>query len=131
MFLRLLLAFTLVPAAEIYVLLKMGGALGPFNTVVVVILTAVAGAHLARTQGIQAMMAVRARMAAGEMPAEEMLDALIVFLAGVVLLTPGFLTDAAGLLLLFPATRKLFKEWLRARFDRWLKESQATIRRYP
>ncbi|MBI9084099.1 MAG: FxsA family protein [Desulfobacterales bacterium] len=131
MFFRLLLAFTLVPAAEIYLLLKVGGAIGPFNTVVVVILTAVAGAHLARTQGIQAMMAVRTRMDAGEMPAEEMLDALIVFLAGVVLLTPGFLTDTAGLLLLFPATRRIFKEWLRVRFDRWLHESRATIRRYP
>jgi UPF0716 protein FxsA len=124
MFLKLFLAFTLVPAAEIYVLLKVGGAIGPFNTVLVVILTAMAGAHLARIQGLQAMMAVRARLDEGQMPAEEMLDALIIFLAGVVLLTPGFLTDAAGLLLLFPATRLAFKRWLRKRFDDWIRDSE-------
>lgn len=131
MFVRLFLAFTLIPVAEIYLLLKLGAILGPLTTVAVVILTALAGAHLARIQGIQAMMAVRARLDAGEMPAEEMLDALIIFLAGVVLLTPGFLTDAAGLLLLFPATRLIFKRWLRVRFDRWRQTSQGTIRRYP
>jgi UPF0716 protein FxsA len=131
MLFKLFLAFALIPMAEIYVLLTVGAAVGPLKTLAMVVLTALAGAHLARTQGLQAMMAVRAKLDAGEVPAEEMIDALIIFLAGVVLLTPGFLTDAAGLLMLYPSTRYRFKQWLRTRFDDWARNPDVTIRRFP
>ncbi|MCP4691733.1 MAG: FxsA family protein, partial [Desulfobacterales bacterium] len=105
MFIKLFLAFTLIPVIEIYLLIKLGGVLGPLNTVLIVIITGVVGAHLARMQGMQTMLRIRASVQQGVTPAEEMVDAMIIFVAGVVLLTPGFLTDAAGLLLLIPYTR--------------------------
>ena len=113
MFLKLILAFTLIPVAEIYILIKLGGAIGALNTVLVVILTAVTGAYLARLEGTRTLMQLRANMEQGVMPAGELLDALLIFVAGVVLLTPGFLTDLAGLMLLFPLTRRLIKQWLK------------------
>ncbi len=113
MFFKLILAFTLIPVAEIYVLIKLGGAIGALNTVLTVILTAVIGAYLARLEGTRTLLRLRSNMERGVMPAGELLDALLIFVAGVVLLTPGFLTDATGLLLLFPATRSIIKQWLK------------------
>ena len=101
MLFKLFLAFTLIPVIELYILIKIGTVIGPFATIVLVILTGAAGAYLARLQGMQTMFRVQARLRQGEMPAEEMLDALIIFVAGILLLTPGLLTDLAGLLLLF------------------------------
>jgi len=67
------------------------------------------------------MLRVRECLNRGEMPAEDLIDAVIIFAAGVVLLTPGLLTDIAGLLLL-PATRTPFKRWLKVQFDRWIQK---------
>ena len=119
MFGKLFVLFVLVPVAEIYLLVTVGGAIGAFPTVALVILTALAGAHLARMQGMSTMLRIRENLDQGFMPAEELLDGVLIFLAGVVLLTPGFLTDIAGLLILLPATRNLFKKWLRKKFDEW------------
>lgn len=119
MFGKLFLLFVLVPVAEIYVLVTVGSSIGAFPTIVLVILTALAGAHLARMQGLSTMMRIRENLDQGFMPAEELLDGVLIFLAGMVLLTPGFLTDIAGLLILLPATRNLFKKWLRKKFDEW------------
>ena len=91
MLLKLFLAFTIIPFIEIYILVKIGSYLGAFNTVVIVILTAFLGALLARYQGFQTMLRVRESLERGEMPAEELLDALLILLAGIVLLTPGSL----------------------------------------
>jgi len=131
MFVKLFLAFTLIPMVELYLLIKLGAVIGAFNTLLLVILTGIAGAYLARLQGTQTMYRVRARLQQGEMPAEDMLDALLIFAAGVVLLTPGLLTDIAGLLLLLPPTRLRFKIWLRQKFDDWMRHSHIQVRRYP
>lgn len=130
MLLKLFLAFTLIPVIELYLLIQLGTTIGPFYTVMLVILTGAAGAYLARLQGLGAMFRVRTRLQQGQPPAEEMLDALIIFVAGIVLLTPGLLTDVAGLLLLLPATRLRFKVWLRQKFNQWTQSSQVHIRRY-
>jgi UPF0716 protein FxsA len=128
--LKLFLAFTLIPFLEIYLLIKIGSYLGAFNTVMIVILTGFLGALLARYQGLQTMQRVRESLDGGEMPAEELLDALLIFLAGIVLLTPGFLTDLAGLLILTPQTRLLFKRWLRKKFDQWITQKRVNITFY-
>ncbi len=119
MFGKLFLLFVLVPAAEIYLLVKIGSVIGPFATILLVILTALAGAHLARLQGMSTMLRIRENLDQGFTPAEELLDGVLIFLAGMVLLTPGFLTDIAGLLILLPTTRNMFKRWLRKKFDEW------------
>ena len=130
MLLKLFLAFTLIPFIELYLLMKLGATIGPFYTLLLVILTGAVGAYLARLQGLEAMLRVKARLQQGEPPAEEMLDALIIFIAGIVLLTPGLLTDISGLLLLLPATRLRFKIWLRQKFNQWVQSSNANISRY-
>lgn len=101
--------------------------MGAFNTVMIVILTGFLGALLARYQGLQTMLKVRESLGRGEMPAEELLDALLILLAGIVLLTPGFLTDLAGLLILIPTTRLVFKRWLRKRLDDWISQKRINL----
>jgi len=127
MLLKLFLAFTIIPFMEIYILIKIGAYVGAFNTIVIVILTAFFGALLARLQGLQTMLKVRESLNRGEMPTEELLDGLLIFLAGIVLLTPGFLTDLAGFIILIPKTRLLFKQWLRNRFDKWINRNRLNI----
>jgi UPF0716 protein FxsA len=127
MLLKLFLAFTLIPVLEIYLLIKLGTYLGALNTVIIVILTGIIGAYLAKLEGLHTMTKVREGLNRGEMPAEGLLDALLILVAGIVLLTPGFLTDLAGLLILIPQTRLLFKRWLRKKFDAWTKGQQVHI----
>jgi UPF0716 protein FxsA len=93
------------------------------NTILIVILTGLLGASLARLEGIKTMTKVRDSLNRGDLPAEEMLDAMLIFVAGVVLLTPGFITDLAGLALLVPKARYWFKRWLRKKFDEWLEKT--------
>ncbi len=131
MFPKLFIAFTLIPLLELYILIKLGSAMGLLNTLALVVLTGLAGAYLAKMQGMQTMIRIRTQMQAGNMPAEDLIDAAIIFVAGVVLLTPGILTDIAGLLLLFPVTRFYFKRWARKKIDAWMKQPNVTIRRYP
>ena len=130
MFLKLFLVFAMIPFVEIYLLIKIGSYMGAFSTVILVILTAFWGAWLARYQGLQTMLKVRESLGMGVMPAEELLDAFLIFLAGIVLLTPGFLTDLAGILILIPATRNMFKRWLRRRFDEWINRDRVDITFY-
>jgi UPF0716 protein FxsA len=127
MLLKLFLAFTLIPFFELYLLIKIGSYLGAFNTILVVIVTGLLGAYLAKLQGIKTMMRVRESLNRGEVPAEDMLDALLIFVAGIVLLTPGFITDLAGLAILAPNTRYWFKRWLRKKFDQWISKNRANI----
>ena len=127
MFLKLFLAFTLIPFFELYLLIKIGYYLGAFNTILVVIVTGLVGALLAKYEGIRTMIKVRESLNRGELPAEEMLDAMLIFVAGIVLLTPGFVTDLAGVGLLVPKTRYWFKRWLRKKFDEWISKNRANI----
>jgi UPF0716 protein FxsA len=127
MLIKLFLAFTLIPFCEIYLLIKIGNHLGAFNTILVVITTGFIGAYLARLQGIKTMMRVRESLNRGELPAEEMLDALLIFVAGIVLLTPGFITDVAGISILIPNTRAWLKRWLRRKFDQSISENRSNM----
>jgi len=101
----LLLLFVLVPVVEIYFLIQVGGLIGALPTVLLVILTAVAGASLVRYQGLSTMGRLQATLARGEVPAVEMLEGMILLVGAVLLLTPGFVTDAVGFACLIPALR--------------------------
>ena len=104
MLLKLFLCFTLIPVLELYLLIKVGTLIGGFNTILLVILTGFAGAWLARMEGMNTMMKLRMNLQQGLMPAEELIDAVIIIAAGVVLITPGRITDVFVLLLLSPVT---------------------------
>ncbi|MDF1592165.1 MAG: FxsA family protein [Desulfobacterales bacterium] len=127
MLFKLFLAFTLIPVAEIYLLIKVGAVAGAFNTVLLVVLTGFTGAYLARLQGMHTLLRVRASLQQGLMPTDDLMDALLIFIAGIVLLTPGFITDAAGLLILFPQTRRIFKQFAKLRLERWIKNQNLNI----
>ncbi|MCK5541363.1 MAG: FxsA family protein [Desulfobacterales bacterium] len=117
MLLKLFLAFTLIPVIELFLLIKIGTIIGSINTILLVVLTGFIGAWLARMEGIHTMLKLRSNLEKGIVPKEELIDAVIIFCAGVVLITPGILTDLSGLLLLWPITRKKFKQFLRKKFD--------------
>lgn len=114
---KLFLAFTIIPVSEIYILIAIGGQIGILPSIALVILTGIVGASLARSQGLQTLGRIRDSFQQGVVPGEELLNALLIAIAGIVLLTPGFLTDAAGLFLLIPATRTLCREWLKRRIE--------------
>jgi UPF0716 protein FxsA len=130
MLFKLFLAFTLIPFLELYLLIEVGTVIGPLNTVALVILTGFAGAYLARMQGLQTMLRVRSSLQQGIMPKEDLVDAVLIFVAGVVLLTPGFITDAAGLLVLFPATRCPIKRFIKDRFNKWIENHDIHFNMY-
>ncbi|MBW1913460.1 MAG: FxsA family protein [Deltaproteobacteria bacterium] len=130
MLFKLFLAFTVIPFLELYLLLTVGKYLGPLNTIMIVIITAFFGALLAKVQGLRTMLRVKESMLQGQMPAEELIDALLIFAAGVVLLTPGFITDLAGFLILIPYTRSLLKRWVRIRFQNWINQNRVNLTFY-
>lgn len=130
MFARLLILFLLVPLVEIYVLIKVGSVLGAGITIILVIFTAVVGAYLARSEGAQAMLRVRANMEQGIMPGDDILDALLILVAGLVLLTPGFVTDFFGLLLLFKPSRRVIRKFVREKLEEWIKNREVHYRRF-
>ena len=117
MLLKLFLAFTIIPIIEIYLLIEIGSMFGALTAVTLVILTGFLGAFLARMQGLQTLYRIQESLHEGRMPSGELLDALLIVIAGLVLLTPGFLTDSAGFLLLIPATRNAIKNWLRRQIE--------------
>ena len=102
----LFLLFIAVPLVEIYLLLEVGGMIGAFPTVGLVVLTAVAGAALVRAQGFSTIRQVRRSMDAGELPAVAIIEGIFLLVAGALLLTPGFLTDAIGFGCLVPPLRR-------------------------
>ena len=115
---RLLLLFVALPAIELALLIELGSRLGVLHTLGLIALTGVVGASLARSQGLSLIRDVQERLAAGEVPAEHLVDGVLILVAGAMLLTPGVLTDAAGFALLTPSVRRWVKRVLRHRFER-------------
>jgi len=103
----LLLLFIFVPIIEIGLFIQVGGFLGLWPTIALVLITAFVGASLVRSQGMQTLMSVQGRLQQGEMPAQQILEGVMLAVAGVLLLTPGFMTDALGMLVLLPAPRAM------------------------
>ena len=115
--LKLILAFTIIPIIEIYLLIEIGSIFGALTAITLVILTGFLGAFMARIQGLQTLFRIQESLREGRMPSGELLDALLIVIAGVVLLTPGFLTDSAGFLLLIPTTRNSIISWLQHQIE--------------
>lgn len=115
---RIFLFFTIVPLVELFILIKIGGHIGALNTILLVIFTVLLGAMLVRMEGLRTLRQIQSSLAQGQLPAEELIDGVLIFAGGILLLTPGVLTDLGALILLLPYTRMHFKRWLRRRFDR-------------
>lgn len=99
-------ALIVVPIVEIAVFINVGGIIGLWPTLAVVILTAVAGTYLLRQQGLATLMRAQRKLSSEELPLAELFDGACILFAGALLLTPGFVTDAVGLLLMAPPVRR-------------------------
>ncbi len=127
MFGYLLLLFIGLPLIELALLIKVGQWLGLVPTLAIVILTGIIGATLARWQGFIVYLKIQEDLAAGQMPADKMVDGLMILIGGVVLLTPGILTDMFGFCLLIPAIRQLIKKLFQRRFSRMVDRGETRI----
>ncbi len=117
MFLQLLLLLTIVPFVELAILLRLADAFSWSATLALVIVTGIVGAWLARREGMRALSTLQREMAEGHVPADAIVDALLIFVAGVVLVTPGVLTDLCGFALLVPYIRSIVKRRLHRFFS--------------
>lgn len=104
-----LLALLLVPLVEIYVLIQVGQVIGPWWTIGLLVLAGVLGTWLIRREGGRAWQALRAALRSGRMPGRELADGALVLIGGTLMLAPGFVTDAFGILLVLPLTRPVFR----------------------
>jgi len=116
-FLVVLLFIILVPVAELIVVFKVAGALGWLETLSALLLFSVVGAWLVRRQGISLLMRIQAELSEGRVPTKSVVDGLLLLVAGALLLTPGFITDAVGVILLFPPTRIAVRSLLIRRYQ--------------
>jgi UPF0716 protein FxsA len=111
-FLRLLILFITVPIIELWILFQLAQWKGFWWTLGLVIVTGVVGSALARAQGIAAYRKIMQQVNRGELPAEALFDGLLIFIAGLLLITPGVLTDLLGLSLLIPFCRSWYRQWI-------------------
>jgi UPF0716 protein FxsA len=114
----LLLAFTVVPFIELYLLLAIGREVGFWPTVGGVLFTGVVGAWLAKKEGLRVLRRWQESLAQGHMPEEGLVGGVLVLVGGVLLVSPGVLTDVVGLFLLFPPTRRVIAALVRRRLER-------------
>lgn len=122
-----LLLLIIVPACEIGVLIWSGKTIGLIPTILLIIATGVGGAYLAKYQGLMTVRKVQEQLSRGIMPGEELIDGICVLVGGCFLLTPGFISDIFGFVLLIPPTRQLMKPAFKKMFTKWMDRNTVTI----
>lgn len=103
---KLLLAMTVIPAVELFILLQLGSWLGPLETFLIIVVTGTLGAFLAKREGLGVLMTLKAELAQGLPPGSRLAEGVLVLAGGLLLLTPGVLTDLAGFLFIAPPSRR-------------------------
>jgi UPF0716 protein FxsA len=104
--------FVVVPLVEIYVIIQVGQAIGPWWTILLLIADSILGSWLIRREGSRAWRALRTALDSGRMPAKELADGALILVGGTLMLAPGFVTDGFGILMILPVTRPLFRRLL-------------------
>ncbi|HHW37169.1 MAG TPA: membrane protein FxsA [Bacillales bacterium] len=123
----LIVLLILVPALEISVLVLSGNTIGFLPTIVLMVATSFIGAWLAKTQGLKAFRDAQTQMSYGQLPGESILDGICILFGGLLLLTPGFITDLFGIVLLLPPTRVFFKNSIKKWLENKLRNGQFYI----
>ncbi|RLQ97962.1 FxsA family protein [Falsibacillus albus] len=123
----IMLFLIIVPALEIWLFILSGNLLGVWPTIGLIILTGVIGAYLARQQGIEAIRKLQDQVRQGEPPGNAIIDGVCILVGGVLLLTPGFITDTIGFFLLFPITRGMLKPVLIKMIRKWIEQKNIII----
>lgn len=121
----LILLFTVVPIIELALLIKIGQIWGLRNTLALVVLTGIFGAILLKIQGINVLRRINNELSQGIIPSDALFDGFFIFCGGLLLITPGVLTDFLGLLMLFPLTGKLFKYWVKQKIKKMFAQRRA------
>ncbi len=119
--------FVAIPLLELVLLIRIGEWIGLWPTLALVLVTGAAGASLARAEGTRVVGQFRGELAQGRIPGQSMLDGISVLVGGAFLLTPGILTDIAGLLLLFPPSRRWVQRRVRSRLERSIREGRLNV----
>jgi UPF0716 protein FxsA len=130
MFIKLLLVFTIIPLIELFVLIEIGSRIGSGPTILLLLLTGIFGALLASRQGLSVLQRARHDLGKGHIPANPLIDGIMVLVGGVLLLTPGFLTDIFGFMLLIPLTRLPLKGLLLRLLRRMIERGVFRIHRF-
>ncbi len=116
-----------IPAIEIYLMIKIGGMIGAFNTIFLIFFTAITGVYFARLEGLNAIRSGFNQLVKNEMPIYEIISGAALAFAALLLIIPGFLTDLIGFLLIIPVTRKFFILSVSSRFKNKKKRSNEDI----
>ena len=114
MFIKLLALFLLIPIIELFIMFKIGKVIGLEITILIIIITAIIGAKLTKVQGAKAIKNAQSEIKGGKLPHKEVMDGIMIIIAGAFLLTPGFVTDIVGFSLLLPALRSNYQKLLLA-----------------
>ena len=127
----LIALFIGLPIVELVLLFELHGAVGFMPTVLLVLLTGVAGAALVRRQGIAILLKIQREMSIGNVPAPQIMDGVMILLAGALLVTPGLITDVSGFLLLIPIVREHIHLWIGKMIERKIRSGyiQVNVRR--
>ncbi|ADQ14518.1 FxsA family protein [Halanaerobium hydrogeniformans] len=129
MFFKLLMLFILIPLIELFLLLEISSYIGVFTTIMIIVLTGVIGTVIAKTQGYMVVNNIRRKLNTGQMPTDDLIGALLILMGGVTLLTPGFLTDITGFLLILPGSRNVIAALVKKRFLKYVKENKVEVHR--
>ena len=121
----LILLFTLVPVIELSLLIKVGQNIGLSNTMLIVIFTGIGGAYLAKAQGIITLVRAQQDVNKGIMPTDKIFDGILILCGGILLLTPGLITDTMGFIMLIPFTRDLIKRWVKHKIQDMISQGKA------
>jgi UPF0716 protein FxsA len=127
MLLKLILIFTIVPFIELSLLIELGGVIGTLPTILVVVITGVIGAYMARIAGLSVLFKIQENLRQGIFPRDELFDGVLILIGGAFLLTPGLLTDALGFFLLLPRGRSAVKRWLQEILKRRIDSGEVTF----
>jgi UPF0716 protein FxsA len=124
---RLILIFVVVPLIEILLLIEIGSRIGALNTILIIVLTGILGASMMRQQGFTIIRNIQRDLSEGRMPTGELINGALVLVGGIVLLTPGFFTDAVGFILLVPTTRALIRKKIQLLIQRKIESGDIHI----
>ena len=128
MLLMLMLLFVLVPLVELTILVYLGTIIGALYTILIVVLTGILGAILTRSQGLAVLSKIRSNLQHGFLPANELFDGALILIGGLLLLTPGIITDILGLAALVPRTRHIIQKLIRSLIYRRIQRGQIHYR---
>ena len=125
MFGRLLLLFVFLPMIELYLLIMLGARIGPMPTIGLIVLTGIIGATLARQQGLSTLARIQNELRQGRAPTQELAEGAMILVGGLVLLTPGILTDIFGFAMMVPGIRKSLAKQFKVRFPKGFTSTRA------